>query len=174
MCLAALSVEDIEDIYLFRTMITGILLIGSGFALGYRRIQKNGNSCSKPHKAARMIEAVGRAVSIETIIAIWILSRRSSRLYKGKMIIWRPKWTERVACKIGMCLLAPKTKQSYLFLAPLGSGLGKAVVAIYLRSVGLSGGSDQRRIRGCGPDGCLLGRIHFPCGYVMVYVLLCC
>ncbi len=24
-----------------------------------------------------------------------------------------------------------------------------------------------------GPDGCLLGRIHFPCGYVM-YVLLCC
>ncbi len=33
--------------------------------------------------------------------------------------------------QIGMCLLAPKTKQSYLFLAPLGSGLGKAVVAIY-------------------------------------------
>ncbi len=30
-----------------------------------------------------------------------------------------------------MRLLAPKTKQSYLFLAPLGSGLGKAVVAIY-------------------------------------------
>ncbi len=75
-CLAALSVEDIEDIYLFRTMITGILLIGLGFALGYRRIPK-------PHKAARMIEAVGRPVSIETetIIAIWILSRRSSRLY---------------------------------------------------------------------------------------------
>ncbi len=33
-CLAALSVEDIEDIYLFRTMITGLLLIGFGFALG--------------------------------------------------------------------------------------------------------------------------------------------
>ncbi len=27
---------------------------------------ENGNSCPKPHKAARMIEAVGRAVSIET------------------------------------------------------------------------------------------------------------
>ncbi len=39
-CLAALSVEDIEDIYLFGTMITGILLIGLGFALGYRKIQK--------------------------------------------------------------------------------------------------------------------------------------
>ncbi len=43
-CLAALSVEDIEDIYLFGTMITGILLIGLGFALGYRRIQKTGTA----------------------------------------------------------------------------------------------------------------------------------
>ncbi len=37
-CLAALSVEDIEDIYLFGTMITGLLLIGLGFTLGYRKI----------------------------------------------------------------------------------------------------------------------------------------
>ncbi len=46
MCLAALSVEDI-DIYLFGTMITGILLIlliGLGFTLGYRRIQKTGTA----------------------------------------------------------------------------------------------------------------------------------
>ncbi len=27
-------------------------------------------------------------------------------------------------------------------------------------------------LEAAGPDGCLLGRIHFPCGYVM-YVLLC-
>ncbi len=60
MCLAALSVEDIEDIYLFGTMITGLLLIGLGFALGYRRIQKTGT------RLPVMIEAVGRAVSIET------------------------------------------------------------------------------------------------------------
>ncbi len=55
---------------------------------GLSKNSENGNSCPKPHKAARMIEAVGRAVSIETetIIAIWILSRRSSRLYKGKLI----------------------------------------------------------------------------------------
>ncbi len=74
-----------------------------------------------------MIEAVGRAVSIETetIIAIWILPRRSSWLYKGKLIkmetkmvkIWS-KWTESSLQKLE-CLLAPKTKQSYLFLAPL-------------------------------------------------------
>ncbi len=33
---------------------------------GLSKHSENGNSCPKPHKAARMIEAVGRAVSIET------------------------------------------------------------------------------------------------------------
>ncbi len=63
---------------------------------GLSKNSENGNRCPKPHKAARMIEAVGRAVSIETetIIAIWILPRRSSRLYKGKLIKMRPKWTK--------------------------------------------------------------------------------
>ncbi len=65
MCLAALSVEDI-DIYLFGTMITGILLIGLGFALGYRRIQKTGTAVESPTRLPVMTEAVGRAVSIET------------------------------------------------------------------------------------------------------------
>ncbi len=64
MCLAALSVEDI-DIYLFGTMITGILLIGLFSALGYRRIQKTGTAVQSPTRLT-MIEAVGRAVSIET------------------------------------------------------------------------------------------------------------
>ncbi len=86
MCLAALSVEDI-DIYLFGTMITGIA-DWIRLCPGLSKNSENGNSCPKPHKAARMIEAVGRAVSIETetIIAIRILPRRSSRLYKGKLI----------------------------------------------------------------------------------------
>ncbi len=66
-CLVALSMEDIEDIYLFGTMITGILLIGLGFALGYRRIQKTGTAVQSTRLAV-MIEAVGRAVSeTETI-----------------------------------------------------------------------------------------------------------
>ncbi len=63
-CLAALSLEDIEDIYLFGTMITGLLLIG--FALGYRRIQKTGTAVQSLTRLPVMIEAVGRAVSIET------------------------------------------------------------------------------------------------------------
>ncbi len=65
-CLAALSVEDIEDVYLFGTMITGLLLIGLGFALGYRRIKETGTAVQSLTRLPVMIEAVGRAVSIET------------------------------------------------------------------------------------------------------------
>ncbi len=63
MCLAALSVEDIEDIYLFGTMITGLLLIGLGFALGFRKIQKTGTAVQSLTRLPVLIEA---AVSIET------------------------------------------------------------------------------------------------------------
>ncbi len=56
--------EDIEDIYLFGTMITGILLIG--FALGYRKIQKTGTAVQSLTRLPVLVEAVGRAVSIET------------------------------------------------------------------------------------------------------------
>ncbi len=65
-CLAALSVEDSDNIYLFGTMITGILLIGLGFALGYRKIQKTGTAVQSLTRLPAMTEAVGRAVSIET------------------------------------------------------------------------------------------------------------
>ncbi len=65
-CLAALSVEDAEDIYLFGTMTTGILLIGLGFALGYRKIRKTGTAVQSLTRLPVLIEAVGRAVSNET------------------------------------------------------------------------------------------------------------
>ncbi len=60
-CLAALSVEDTEDIYLFGTMITGILLIRL-----YRKIQKTGTAVQSLTRLPVLIEAVGRAVSNET------------------------------------------------------------------------------------------------------------
>ncbi len=65
-CLAALSVEDIEDIYLFGTMIAGLLLIGLGFALGYRKIQKMGTAVQILTRLPAMTEPVVRVVSIET------------------------------------------------------------------------------------------------------------
>ncbi len=49
-----------------RNMITGLLLIGLGFALGYRRIQKMGTAVQSLTRLPIMIEAVGRAISIET------------------------------------------------------------------------------------------------------------
>ncbi|ROI16509.1 hypothetical protein DPX16_0070 [Anabarilius grahami] len=66
-CLAALSVEDIEDIYLFGTMITGLLLIGLGFALVYRDNRKTVTAVQNLTRLPVMIEqAVGRAVSTGT------------------------------------------------------------------------------------------------------------
>ncbi len=47
-------------------MITGLLLIGLGFALGYRKIQKTGTAVQSLTRLPVMTEAVGRAVSIET------------------------------------------------------------------------------------------------------------
>ncbi len=49
-------------------MITGILLIGLGFALGYRKIQKMGTAVQNLTRLPVLIEAVGRAVSIETAL----------------------------------------------------------------------------------------------------------
>jgi len=47
-CLAILSIEDIEDLYIFGTMITGYLLIGLGIALVYRKV---GDSGQRPQAA---------------------------------------------------------------------------------------------------------------------------
>ncbi|KAL1252715.1 hypothetical protein QQF64_017408 [Cirrhinus molitorella] len=58
MCLAALSVEDIEDIYLFGTMITGLLRIGLGIALVYWEIRKTRAAVHSPTKLPGMIEAL--------------------------------------------------------------------------------------------------------------------
>ncbi len=140
-----------------------------------------------------MIEAVGRAVSIETetIIAIWILPRRSSRLYKGKLIKIRPKWTktDRVACK-NWNVYSPQRQNNLIFFWLPYSGLGKAVAAIYpgcamqldalaflphptdivprpfasvrFDPLAWSTGSDQRRISGCGIRWLLAGPDSLP------------
>ncbi|KAL6476673.1 hypothetical protein MHYP_G00151720 [Metynnis hypsauchen] len=67
MCLATLSVEDIEDVYLFGTLITGVLLIGLGIALVYHEIRAIGTAVQAHLKLPNMIEAVGRAVSTQTV-----------------------------------------------------------------------------------------------------------
>jgi len=67
LCLAILSVEDIEDLYIFGTMITSYLLIGLGIALVYRKI-RNLETAVKGPKLPDMIVAVGRAVGAQTVV----------------------------------------------------------------------------------------------------------
>ncbi len=110
MCLAALSVEDIEDIYLFGTMITGLLLIGLGFALGYRRIQKTGTAVQSLTRLPVMIEAVGRAVSIETETInrnMDSIMEKLTALQRKIDIVRRPEMEKESSHGIGMRLLAP-------------------------------------------------------------------
>ena len=69
-CLSALSVEDVEDIYLFGTMITGLLLIGGCFALVYREIKKTLVAVQSPRKLPGLTEAVGKAISLQTGLSV--------------------------------------------------------------------------------------------------------
>lgn len=59
MCLAGLSIEDAEDIYLFGTMITGFLLIGAGLALAYRRIKRAEPAVQTPTRLPAGIGTTG-------------------------------------------------------------------------------------------------------------------
>ena len=66
-CLAMLSVEDIEELYIFGTMIMGYLLIGLGITLVYRKIRKSETAVKGP-MLPNMIVAVGRAVGAQTVV----------------------------------------------------------------------------------------------------------
>lgn len=43
-CLNVLSVEDIEDLYIFGLMITGFSLIGFGITMVYRKVKSLGKA----------------------------------------------------------------------------------------------------------------------------------
>ncbi|KAI4905091.1 hypothetical protein NFI96_030886 [Prochilodus magdalenae] len=79
-CLATLSLEDIEDVYLFGTMITGFLLIGLGIALGYGKIKGAETAVKGPQKLPDMIEAVGRAVGTQTVTSNRYMENISEKL----------------------------------------------------------------------------------------------
>ena len=76
-CLAALSVEDIEDVYIFGAIVTGVSLIG--FALAFRQILGSVATAQSSHQAIKevvvavkgpstlpaMIDGLGRAVGTQ-------------------------------------------------------------------------------------------------------------
>ena len=67
MCLSILSVKDVEDLYIFGTMITGFLMIGLGIAQVYRKLWKL-ETAVKGRKLPDMFEAVGRAIGAQTVV----------------------------------------------------------------------------------------------------------
>ena len=77
-CLAPLSVEDVEDLFIFGTVITGYLLIGVGGYLAYRKI-KESVAATKSAKLPEMIESVGRAVGC-LIVRVSDLEQRQKKL----------------------------------------------------------------------------------------------
>ena len=89
-CLAILSVEDIEDLYIFGTMITGYLLIGLGIALVYRKNSEVGDSGQRPQACLTFLKQWAELLALRlwSLTAIWITSWRSWWLCKGKWIVW--------------------------------------------------------------------------------------
>ncbi len=133
-CLAALSVEDI-DIYLFGTMITGILLIGLGFTLGYRRIQKTGTAVQSPTRLPVWLKLW------EERSALRLNYNRNMDSTKEKFTALQRKMyynrdqngqkrTESSLQKLE-CVYSPQRQNNRIFFWLPYSGLGKAVAAIY-------------------------------------------
>ncbi|KAL0152762.1 hypothetical protein M9458_052485, partial [Cirrhinus mrigala] len=90
-CLAALSLEDIEDIYLFGNLITGFLLMGLGGALWYRRLVKAVSVAQNPTKLAGWIETVvDRAVSTQTVVMDRKLENIVEKLATMQQVLDRP------------------------------------------------------------------------------------
>ncbi len=136
-CLAALSVEDIEDIYLFGTMITGLLLIGLDFALGYRRIQKTGTAVQSLTRLPVMTEAVGRAVSIETETIHRNMDSIMEKLCKRKLTIFEIRMDKESSRGIGMQLLAPSlNNRNLIFFGSPVPALALAKVAVGKSTLG--------------------------------------
>lgn len=83
-CLAILSVEDVEDIYIFGTMIAGLLLIGLGIILVYREIRKMVTAVQGPAKLPDMIDGVSGAVSAQTAAVNHTMENILERLSLGE------------------------------------------------------------------------------------------
>ena len=65
LCLTPMSIKDIEDVYLFGTVITGFLLIGVGITLVYRKIKKTETAVHGPQRLPVMIEMLGGTVGTQ-------------------------------------------------------------------------------------------------------------
>ena len=87
-CLAILSVEDVEDVYIIGIMITGFLLFGVCRLLFYRKARKAMAACSAIEKLP-VIDGLCRATNTQTQVICklnmdgWIPFGRSWTGFKG-------------------------------------------------------------------------------------------
>ncbi|MEQ2235131.1 hypothetical protein ILYODFUR_038490 [Ilyodon furcidens] len=61
-----MSVEDVEDVYIFGLLITGFLLFGVGGYLAYRVIRKRWAAVQSIPKLSVMLDGVCRAINTQT------------------------------------------------------------------------------------------------------------
>ncbi|MED6272676.1 hypothetical protein CHARACLAT_032832 [Characodon lateralis] len=65
-CLTTMSVEDIENVYIFGHLITGFLLFGVGGYLVYRVIRKTWTAVQSIPKLPAVLDGVCRAINTQT------------------------------------------------------------------------------------------------------------
>ncbi|MEQ2282522.1 hypothetical protein AMECASPLE_001564 [Ameca splendens] len=64
--LTTMSVEDIENVYIFALLIIGFLLFGVGGYLAYRVIRKTWAAVQSVPKLPAMLDGVCRVINIQT------------------------------------------------------------------------------------------------------------
>ncbi len=120
----------------FGTMITGILLIGLGFALGYRKNRKTGTAVQSLTRLPVLIEAVRRAVSneTETINRNMDAIMMNLTALEVKLGDFRDQNGQR-EWAVEVCSCSPQKSQQFnlIFLAPRTGALAKAVWITTLR-----------------------------------------
>ena len=94
-CLALLSLEDIEDVYLFGFMIAGHLFLALSIALVYRKIGKT-TAIQGVQRLSVNLNEMGRGVSTQTMVVSELNRKMDNILEKlatlqGEVILLRSR-----------------------------------------------------------------------------------
>ncbi len=157
-------------------MITGLLLIGLGFALGYRRIQKTGTAVQSPTRLPVWLKLWEErsALRLRLLTAIWILSWRSSRLCKGKLMVLETRMDRESSRGIGMRLLAPRLKnRNLIFFGSPEPALASAKAAAGKSTLGRALQWDALAFLPHSTDTCWLQTTTYTHTYTHTYIKIC-
>ncbi len=105
-------------------------------------------------------------------LSLWFNNPNSTRTkWTCVCLPWMASNEVKNTCCFSMAVSAETSsdEKGIIFALPLPRPLASVRFELPACQAGLTSAG----LVAAGNDGCLLGRIHFPCGYV-VYVLLCC